>query len=71
MDFKGERPPMPDDMPPMPDKRPPHEIGKNEAPPPFVFIGEHEIMSIVVLILMFGANLGIKNYNRHVVDAAG
>ena len=64
MDFKGERPPMPDDMPPMPDKRPPHEIGKNEAPPPFVFIGEHEIMSIVVLILMFGANLGIKNYIR-------
>ena len=37
---------------------------RHDAPPPFIFIGEHEIMAIVVLILMFAANLGIKNYIR-------
>ena len=33
-----------------------------EIPPPFV--GERDILAIVVLILMFGANLGIKSYFR-------
>ena len=37
---------------------------EHDVPPPFFFIGEHEIMAIVVLLLMFGANLGIKNYIR-------
>ena len=32
------------------------------TPPPFV--GEHDILSIVVLLLMFGANLGTKYYFR-------
>ena len=31
---------------------------------PAPFIGEHDIMSVVILILMFGANLGIKGYFR-------
>ena len=31
---------------------------------PPIFIGEHDILSIVVLILMFGANLGTKYYYR-------
>ena len=31
-------------------------------PPPI--IGEHDILAIVVLILMFGANIGIKGYFR-------
>ena len=31
-------------------------------PPPIV--AEHELLAIVVLILMFGANLGIKGYFR-------
>ena len=45
----------PFDNPPPPDFRP-------EGPPPFV--GEHDILAIVVLILMFGANLGTKYYFR-------
>lgn len=51
--------------PPFRHFRPPfrRDMGRHEAPPPF-FIGEHEIMAIVVLILMFAANLGIKNYIR-------
>ncbi len=31
--------------------------------PPLI-VGEHDIMAVVVLILMFGANLGIKGYYR-------
>ena len=43
--------------------RPPHmERRRGEMPPPIV--GEHDILSIVVLMLMFGANLGIKGYFR-------
>ena len=38
--------------------RPPHD--KRLMPPPF--IGERDIMAIVVLILILGANLGIKYY---------
>ena len=51
--------------PPFRHFRPPfrRDMGRHEAPPPF-FIGEHEIMAVVVLILMFAANLGIKNYIR-------
>ena len=49
MAFEGERPPR--DF-----KRPAF------APPPIV--GEHNILVIIVLILMFGANLGIKGYFR-------
>ena len=35
---------------------------RRQSPPPIV--GERDILSIVVLLLMFGANLGIKGYFR-------
>ena len=38
------------------------ERNSEMVPPPFV--GEHDVLAIVVLILMFGANLGIKSYFR-------
>ena len=60
--FDGERPPLPDDGPMMKGKRPPHRNHKAGPPPPIV--GEHDILAIVVLVLMFGANLGIKFYYR-------
>ena len=39
----------------------PQEMRHHHAPP---IVGERDIMAIVVLILMFGANLGIKSYFR-------
>ena len=60
--FDDERPPLPDDAPPLPERRPPHEIGKADHPSPFV--GERDILAAVLLILMFGANLGVKDYFR-------
>ncbi len=53
MAFDGERPPHHEPRP---------QMKHHNAPPPI--IGEHDIMSIVVLILMFGANLGIKFWFR-------
>ena len=57
-----DAPPMPDDAPPLPDKRPPHRMHKAVSPPPIV--GEHDVLAVVVLLLMFGANLGLKGYFR-------
>jgi two-component sensor histidine kinase len=51
MKMEGERPPMPD--------KHPH---RRHTPPPIV--GEHDILALVTLLLMFGANLGIKVYFR-------
>jgi hypothetical protein len=45
-----------------PSERPPHGEFRHQTPPPFV--GERDILSTVVLLLMFGANLGIKGYFR-------
>ena len=45
-----------------PSERPPHGEFRRQTPPPFV--GERDILSTVVLLLMFGANLGIKGYFR-------
>ena len=42
-------------------QRPPHEMRRHDPPP---FVGERDILAIVILILMFGANLGIKSYFR-------
>ena len=61
----GPRPPMerferPE--PPPIDKHGPRPGHRPDMPPPFV--GEHDILAIVMLILMFGANLGIKGYFR-------
>jgi two-component sensor histidine kinase len=41
----------------------PHRKGPEAGPPPII-VGEHDIMAVVVLILMLGANLGIKGYFR-------
>ena len=63
MALDGERPALPpDDAPPHDGNRPPRMSRPADAPPPFV--GEHDIMAVVVLILMLGANLGIKEYFR-------
>ena len=71
-DFKnhpGNKPPFEqrgNHQPPMEfeDKRPPfdepHQMHHHDGPPPFV--GEHDILAIAMLILMFGANLGLKGY---------
>jgi hypothetical protein len=64
----GHRPPMEQmdrHRPPMEQMdrhRPPRRSQPADAPPPI--IGEHDIMAVVVLILMLGANLGIKGYFR-------
>ena len=55
MEIRGERPPKPEDF------GGPRMRGHHQPP---VVIGEHHILSIVVLLLMFGANLGIKFYYR-------
>ena len=60
--FGDERPPMADDGKPMPGKHPDHRLRKDDPPP--LMVGEHDILAVVVLILMFGANLGIKSYFR-------
>ena len=64
-----DEPPMELDEPPMKfDGQPPHLDNprrhemRRDTPPPFV--GENDILAIVVLLLMFGANLGIKGYFR-------
>ena len=51
-----------DDAPPHSGNRPPSMSRPDDAPPPIV--GERDIMAVVVLILMLGANLGIKAYFR-------
>ena len=50
--------PGPPDRPP----KPRHDFRPADAPPPIV--GERDILAIVLLLLMFGANLGIKGYFR-------
>ena len=63
MDFDGNRPMANSEgtRPPVPDDAPPRKL-RHRMPPPV--IGEHDLLAIVVLILMFGANLGIKGYFR-------
>ena len=52
--FDGRRPPNPKELPP-------RKLRQGMPPP---IIGEHDILAVVVLILMFGANIGIKGYFR-------
>ena len=42
--------------------KPRYQMRPHKEPHPF--IGEHDIMAVVLLILMFGANVGIKGYFR-------
>lgn len=65
---KADRGPRPDDMPqdgPRPNdfKQDGPQMMRGRHNPP-IFFGEHDILSIVVLLLMFGANLGTKYYYR-------
>ena len=61
MKLDGERPALPpDNAPPHSGNRPPRMSQPVDAPPPIV--GELDMMAVVVLILMLGANLGIKGY---------
>jgi hypothetical protein len=67
-EHREHRPPMEKmdrRVPPPFEKRGPHWKHRPERPdmPPPI-IGEHDILAIVVLILMFGANIGIKGYFR-------
>ena len=67
---REHRPPMEQrdrHEPPPPDRhRPPRAERRPDLPPPI--IGERDILAVVVLILMFGANLGIKGYFRTRAD---
>ena len=61
----GHRPPPRMEMAgdPRPPFNPRHHKGfRRQLPPPLV--NERDILSVVVLVLMFGANLGIKGYFR-------
>ena len=55
-------PPMRIDERPQHFSEPPRHEMHRDTPPPFV--GERNILAIVLLLLMFGANLGIKGYFR-------
>ena len=63
------RPEMRPDMPhqemrhnPSPIAHHPSPITHHHRPP--IFIGEHDIVAVVILILMFGMNIGIKGFFR-------
>ena len=73
----GHRPHM-EHRPPMDHRPPMAEMGRHEPPPfdehgprpghrpdmPPPIVGERDILAVVLLLLMFGANLGIKGYFR-------
>ena len=63
MAFDGERPPQPDEMATLSNKRPLRGFKRpaNKRP---VIVGERSILAVIVLLLMFGANLGIKVFFR-------
>ncbi|MCR5780822.1 MAG: histidine kinase [Bacteroidaceae bacterium] len=48
--------------PDFPERREPPRPPKGHRPP--LHVAEHDIMAVVLLMLMFGANLGIKGYLR-------
>ena len=45
-------------------RRPPRNGTGHPFGPPPPIIGEHDILTVMILILMFGANVGIKGYFR-------
>ncbi|MBR6142613.1 MAG: histidine kinase [Bacteroidaceae bacterium] len=60
--FKHKRPPHNPSH--RPEFRPGPKDGRRAAVAPPPIIGEYDILAIVVLILLFGANVGIKGYYR-------
>ena len=67
MTWQDERPPMPPDfMEEAEGHRPPERHGRpghrHDVPP--AIIGEHDIVAVVLLILMFGMNIAIKGYYK-------
>ena len=74
----GYRPHIMEHRPPMDHRPPMAEMGRHEPPPfdehgprpghrpdmPPPIVGERDILAVVLLLLMFGANLGIKGYFR-------
>ena len=60
--LNGHLPRHPNGQPP---KRP-NDFRPVDAPPPIV--GERDILSVVMLLLMFGANLGVKGWFRSLDD---
>ena len=70
---KGHHPPFIEqfddhDFRPEPPASPPHSIEPDgplrEHRPP-VFIGQHDIVAVIIFLLMIGLNLGVKYYFRH------
>ena len=62
MEFpEGKEPPMGFEgkQPPGTHGKPPRHLRHNVPPP---FLGEHDILAVMFLMLMLGANLGIKGY---------
>ena len=57
------RPERPDHRPPM-ERADHHRPQLDNPPPPPPIVGEHDIMAVIVLILIFGVNIGIKVYSR-------
>ena len=63
----------PSDMPPPPEisrshDGPPPEVRPGHDHPPF-FFGQHDIISIIIMLLMIGMNLGVKHYFKSKQDA--
>ena len=61
----NNKPPRPGDMPPHRAAPPPHRFVR-KAPPPIT--GEHDIKAVLMLMLVFAANLGVKSYSRSQED---
>ena len=53
--------------PPFPEERAHHRPPHHKKPP--VFMGEHDIVALIILLLMLGMNLGIKYYFKSRHDA--
>ena len=43
----------------------PHDLEKRPEHVPAVFIGQHDIVAVVILVLMFGMNIGIKLFFKN------
>ena len=64
MEFGDDNPPPKPEETEGFEKREMHDFDKRDMRKPPVFVGEHDILSAVVLLLMFGANIGAKYYFR-------